>query len=193
MDFFICGYPCGSTLQIRLQFSVAVITVFCRQKWICSQNWSKEGKCPDSHVRDGKAKAEKQDDSLEESPVEEEWEWKSHLPKKELIQTTGNMGDDSAADDREVERQLKAGLKSGSMWERGAAFLKWCRKRPLYMCSWKGKQCLGWAWANLSENRDWAARSSPLGWSPAGQQARSRAACTQRGWIPASEQNTLDQ
>lgn len=25
------------------------------------------------------------------------------------------MGDDSAADDREVERQLKAGLKSGSI------------------------------------------------------------------------------
>lgn len=116
MRFFIHGQPCESTLWITLitQFSVAVITVFCRQKWICSQNWSKEGKCPDSHVRDGKAEAEKQDDLLEES-VEEEWEWKSHLPKKELIQTTGNTRDDSAADDKKVERQVKAGLKSGSM------------------------------------------------------------------------------
>ncbi|TRZ22562.1 hypothetical protein HGM15179_004546 [Zosterops borbonicus] len=108
-------YPCESTLWITLQFSVAGITGFCRQKWICSQNWSQEGKCPDSHVRDGKPKEEKQDDLLKELSVEEEWEWKSHLPKKKLIQTTGNMRDDSAADDKKVERQVKAGLKSGSM------------------------------------------------------------------------------
>lgn len=115
MDFFIHRYPCESTLWIMLQFSVAGITGFCRQKWICSQNWSQEGKCPDSHVRDGKPKEEKQDDLLKELSVEEEWEWKSHLPKKKLIQTTGNMRDDSAADDKKVERQVKAGLKSGSM------------------------------------------------------------------------------
>ena len=54
---------------------------------------------------------------LKES-VEEEWEGKSHLPKKELIQTTGSMGDESAADDKEVGRQVKAGLKSGWMQER---------------------------------------------------------------------------
>lgn len=47
--------------------------------------------------------------------MEEEWEWKSHLPKKELIQTTGNVGDDSAADDKKVEMQVKTGLKSGLM------------------------------------------------------------------------------
>lgn len=51
---------------------------------------------------------------LKES-AEEEGEGKSHLPKKELIQTTGSLGDDSVADDKKAARQVKAGLKSGWM------------------------------------------------------------------------------
>lgn len=51
------------------------------------------------------------------------WEGKSHLPKKELIQTTGSMGDDSVADDKKVGRQVKAGLKSGWMQERERSYI----------------------------------------------------------------------
>lgn len=53
---------------------------------------------------------------LKES-AEEEGEGKSHLPKKELIQTTGSLGDDSVADDKKAARQVKAGLKPGWMRE----------------------------------------------------------------------------
>lgn len=55
--------------------------------------------------------------------MEEVWEGKSHLPKKELIQTTGSMGDDSVADDKKVGRQVKAGLKSGWMQERERSYI----------------------------------------------------------------------
>lgn len=55
--------------------------------------------------------------------MEEGWEGKFHLPKKELIQTTGSMGDDSAADDKKVGRQVEAGLKSGWTQERQKLYI----------------------------------------------------------------------
>lgn len=68
--------------------------------------------------------------------MEEEWEGKSHLPKKELIQSTGSMGNDSVADDKRVGRQVKAGLKSGWMQEREELyFLKSLTRKYLYICS----------------------------------------------------------
>lgn len=49
--------------------------------------------------------------------VEEEWEGKSHMPKKELIQTAEDMEDDSVADDKKkkkkIRRQVKASQNSG--------------------------------------------------------------------------------
>lgn len=37
--------------------------------------------------------------------VEEEWEGKSHMPKKELIQTAEDMEDDSVADDKKKKKK----------------------------------------------------------------------------------------
>jgi len=39
--------------------------------------------------------------------VEEEWERKSHMPKKELIQTAESMEDDSVAEDKRLEGKGK--------------------------------------------------------------------------------------
>jgi len=89
---------------------------------------SSEGKCTNSHVRDGKAEAGEQD----------EWEGKSHMPENGLIQGTGNTGDDSIADAKQAGRQAKAGLKSGWMQEREELyFLNLLSRKYLYICSQK--------------------------------------------------------
>lgn len=41
--------------------------------------------------------------------VEEEWEGKSHMPKKELIQTAEDMEDDSVADDKKKKKKKSEG------------------------------------------------------------------------------------
>lgn len=90
---------------------------------------------------------------LKES-VEEEWEGKSHLPKKELIQTTGSMEDDSVADDKRVGRQVKAGVKSGWEEREELYFLKLVTRKYLYVRSQKEKQHLDRARTYLSENKE---------------------------------------
>lgn len=94
--------------------------------------------------------------------MEEEWEGKSHLPKKELIQTTGSMEGDSVADDKKVGRQVKAGLKSGWVREREELYFL-----SLLTCTYADERKTS-TWVGLGLicqkiRRLWITRSSLLG------------------------------